>query len=364
MYSKAKRITATLSVTLCISACTSTPDLTASYYLPRTSISVHVVRTFACNAAKEMFTTSTVTAAVTQSADLDKRRIVELKSLDGALSDTEFQIQLYDDGRLKGINSTTTGEAESVIKPLVAVAATAFGATKSAPEAKGSCSLTADPSKPITLTFTHEVDFSDIGVKTGTGAEQLTSDQVINPDPDSAPTFAKIQDGLGYVCVHVEKLVLKVDPKGNPIADIPALENTIDVSSNLELQLQQPARVALKVWSSTENTCTYKSDANPIWTGQAQVAQIGTLYQLPIPKAVLFGKLQLSLALAESGALTTLQYNKQASAPSMTTAGQDISARIASETAAQKAADLKAEADIIAQQQRLVRCRADPKACT
>jgi hypothetical protein len=207
------------------------------------------------------------------------------------------------------------------------------------------------------------VDFSDLGSKTSTGAEKLTSDQVIDPDPDSQQTFAKTHDALGYECVHVEKLTLKPDSKGNSIPDVPGLENARNAHKYVELTLQQPARVALKVWSSTDSSCTFKSDIKPSWTGESEVAQLGTLYSLPIPKAVLFGKLQLSLALAESGALTTLQYSKQTAAPSMATGGQDVSARLAPETAAQKAADLKAESDIIAQQQRLVRCQADPAKC-
>jgi hypothetical protein len=364
MYTKANRTVVFLFVALCISACASMPDVIASYYLPKTSVSVHVVRTFACNAAKESFTTSTVTAAVTHAADLDKRQTVALRSLDGTLSDADVQLQFYEDGRLKGINSSSTGQAEAVIKPLVAIAAAAFGATHSTPDSKSSCSYSADPSKPITLTFTREIDFSDIGGKTATGAEKLTSDQVIDPDPDSKPTFDKIHDALGYMCVRIEKLTLKPDSSGKPIADLPGFESTTDASKNVELPLQQPARVALKVWSSNANTCQFKSDTNPIWTGQSEVAQLGTPYQLPIPKAVLFGKIQVSLALAESGAVTTLQYTKQAAAPSVATAAQDISAHTTPESAAQKAADLKAEGDIIAEQQRLIRCRADPAKCT
>jgi len=352
-----------LLVCVSLSGCPSMPDVKASYYLPRTSVSVHVIRTFACNPAKEVFTTSTVTATVTHSADLAKRETVALKDLDGTLSDTDFQVQFYEDGRLKGVNSSTTGEAESVIKPLVAIAATAFGAAQPTPKAPAACSLSADPSKPVTVTFTRDVDFSDIGEKTGTGAEKLTSDQLIDPDPDSQRTFAQTHDALGYLCVRVEKLTLKPDSKGNPILDIPGLVNGINTRKYVELPLQQPARVALKVWSSPDTACSFKSETTPIWTGESEVAQLGTAYKLPIPKAVLFGKLQLSLALAESGALTTLQYTKQSAAPSIATAGQDVSAHLAPQTAEQKAADLKAEGDIIAQQQRLVRCRANPTTC-
>lgn len=362
-YTKASCAIACVFMGLCISGCPSMPDVTAGYYLPKTSVSLHVIRTFACNPAKEVLTTSTVTAAVTHSADFEKRQTVALRSLDGEFSDTDFQVQFYEDGRLKGINSSTTGEAEAVVKPLVAVAAAAFGATQSTPEAQTACTQSADPSKPVTLTFTRDLDFSGIGEKTGTGAEKLTSDQVIDPDPDSEKQFAKIHDALGYVCVRIEKLTLKPDSTGHAIADIPGLENATDARRNIELQLQQPARVALKVWSSKDATCAFKSDTKPIWTGESEVAQLGTSYKLPIPKAVLFGKLQLSLALAESGAVTTLQYTKQSAAPSIATAGQDISAHLAPETAAQKAADLKAEGDIIAQQQRLIRCQADPKTC-
>ena len=363
-FTQALCTVAVVLMCFCVSGCPSLPDVTAGYYLPRTSVSLHVIRTFACNTAKEVFTTSTVTATVTHSADLAKRQTVVLKSLDGAISDSDFQVQFYEDGRLKGINSSTTGQGEAVIKALVGVAAIAFGAAQApGPNAPAACSLSADPSKPVTVTFTRDVDFSDIGSKTSTGAEKLTSDQVIDPDPDSQQTFIRTRDALGYECVHVEKLTLKPDSKGNPIPDVPGLENATNARKYVELTLQQPARVALKVWTSADSSCSFKSDTKPSWAGESEVAQLGTMYSLPIPKAVLFGKLQLSLALAESGALTTLEYSKQSAAPSMATAAQDVSARLAPETAAQKAADLKAESDIIAQQHRLVRCKANPTTC-
>lgn len=99
-----------------------------------------------------------------------------------------------------------------------------------------------------------------------------------------------------------------------------------------------------------------------LWSGTALVAQHGETYTLPIPRARLFGKQVFAASFDEAGALTSLGYNKDSgAAPLLATiqAGADA----LNTTAAEEAAALKSEADVIAAQQRLVSCRADPKNC-
>ena len=45
-----------------------------------------------------------------------------ISDLDSPFADTDFGFNLYDDGRLKGINATTTGQAEAGAKAAVSLA--------------------------------------------------------------------------------------------------------------------------------------------------------------------------------------------------------------------------------------------------
>jgi hypothetical protein len=87
------------------------------------------------------------------------------------------------------------------------------------------------------------------------------------------------------------------------------------------------------------------------------VSQMGALYKLPIPTPVLFGKEALAAAFAESGALTPVQFT------STTGTGQALNVLSAGQTALKPETTTQKAADLIAQQQRLVGCLADPKSC-
>ena len=98
-------------------------------------------------------------------------------------------------------------------------------------------------------------------------------------------------------------------------------------------------------------------------TERPVLPQLGTAYVLPIPTPVLFGKELTAVSFAESGALTSVQFTSNTGvgqALNVVNAGEQA---LKPESIQQKAADLKAEADVIAQQQRLVGCLADPKNC-
>ena len=66
---------------------------------------------------------------------------------------------------------------------------------------------------------------------------------------------------------------------------------------------------------------------------------------------------------AESGALTSVQYATNTGAGQALNVAASALTALQGETTAQKVAAVKAEADLIAQQQRLVQCLADPPSC-
>jgi hypothetical protein len=70
------------------------------------------------------------------------------------------------------------------------------------------------------------------------------------------------------------------------------------------------------------------------------------------------------LALHDSGAVTSLKYGKINGISSAADAAHAIAGQLKKETAADTAAEVKGEADLIVQQQRLARCRTAPASCT
>ncbi len=86
-------------------------------------------------------------------------------------------------------------------------------------------------------------------------------------------------------------------------------------------------------------------------------------YLLPIPKAALFGKQNFALSLADSGAVTAIEYGKATGAAGPLNVLGAAATAAAPDSTAAKAAEVKAQADLIAQQQRLTRCQAHPAQC-
>lgn len=189
--------------------------------------------------------------------------------------------------------------------------------------------------KPLTITYGAEINL----------AEQLTP-QPIKADVTNQMYANKFESVIGSVCAAV----------GAPSSpQIPATAS----DSSVMLSLREPANVHVKVFAGGAGECKQ----GPAWEGDVPVAQLGTLYKLPIPTPALFGKELMAASFAESGALTSLQFTSNTGAGQLLNVANAAETAAKPETATQKAADVKAEADLIAQQQRLVQCLADPKNC-
>ena len=84
---------------------------------------------------------------------------------------------------------------------------------------------------------------------------------------------------------------------------------------------------------------------------------------IPIPQAPFFGSQTFVLALSDAGTITTLTYGKESGAAAGLNSFNAVMAAFAPRSAADKAAEIQARADLIAQTQRLAVCEAAPKDC-
>lgn len=324
---------------LTVVACSSTPNVEVHYYPARGSTAFKLTRTISCDANDNPIIANHVAATVTHSADLRAPlHQLNISLLDGAMSNSDIRFEFYSDGRLKGVNATTTGQGDTTIKSAISLAAAARGIVSRTAE----CAFIklAGKGKPLTLTFSKTIDDPQMGdvVK-------------IPPQLSSQYYYSKLSTVLGTSCAVFAKTSTAKKP-------VVASVGTKDVS----LKLKQPGRVKVAIRVTDNASCSIT--APPIWDGDLVLAQFGVEYEVPIPRAAVFGKQVFAATLDESGALTLLQYAKDSSASQTLNVGKGLADSFSGDTTADKTAAIKVEADLIAQQQRLVKCLADPTNCT
>ncbi len=339
-----KRIVPFSLTTLLLCGCAVIPDVTYSYYPTKSQILVSVSQSLDCTSDKSgLIVLNTPTVTASYAADATKAPYqIRIKDAEGTFSpfvDSDMSFGFYDDGRLKSINQSTTGEGEAVIKSAVSVASALGGG---APAAKAKTLPICDKinnwgkGKPVVLTYSTTIDLaSKLGQLVPLGI---------------APTSKQVLDALGNDSA-LPKMGIQVGT-APPVASGPSYPDAGHGGDYVLLQLQSTANVRVDVTAS----------GSSIWTGTVAVP-LPQSYALPIPRAALFGKQSFSLALNEAGAVTTVDYGKQSGASGALNAVNAVATAAQPESAASKAADLKAQADIIAQQQRLLRCQSNPSQC-
>jgi hypothetical protein len=123
------------------------------------------------------------------------------------------------------------------------------------------------------------------------------------------------------------------------------------------VHLRQPAHVKVAVVEAGD--CATYPQARQIWAGAVLVPQLGNPYTVPIPKGRPFGKQSLELALTDSGAITTLHYGRESGTAAVIGSVNDIVGAFPTETAT-----LNAQSDLIAAQQKNLKCKMDPSNCS
>lgn len=335
-------------VAYCVLAggCASNPDASISYYLAKTEVTVNVVRTATCDTQDQLIVANSATVTPRHFSDFagpDTRKTINIAELDSEGANTDITFEFFDDGRLKGVNATSAGQGEAILKSALSIVSALFfaeGATDECDYINGYAMKNDQKVRDKTKTLTFE------------GLAGLTSGATttIEVRPESAGHFAKLGAALGSVQVEVKKIE-KPEP--------PISRNKGAVDDVVFLEMRQPAQVRLVVEVGKDG----KLPPAEVWDGTVAVGQHGKAVKIPISKAALFGKQGFELAVAPSGAVTKIGYSKETGASQVLALGTAISDELSGQTTAEKAAEVKAEADLIAQQQRLVRCQADPKSC-
>jgi hypothetical protein len=343
-----------------LSACASAPDVTYSYYLPTSKTAVTLTQTIDCTEdGKYILTYAAPSIATTNVSDHGKDsngkeiRLVDipLKRLDSELADIDFSFNLFDDGRLKSINATSTGQGETIVKSAVTLisAAATFAAGKEdhAPNCKAVKKW--GKGKPVTLVYSNMSNPADLGADIA----KLDAD-FLQAQADIIRADADIQNGGDIANAEALKARAKVviDRKQSfnlePAKDetskaiykdlnqdnlLPNLQIAVDPSSAVILPPANYAGcgpdtkevcISLRRTKSVKFNITARTDA--IYTGNVVVPGTADadIYKLPIPDAALFGKETFILTLNDAGGIVTIDYGKGSGAASAMNAGVTI----------------------------------------
>jgi hypothetical protein len=325
------------SISLLLAGCASVPPVTMSYYPPAASTEVKVIQTIGCNTAKTDFV---IGYAVTATTSYFRRPNVDphtfkLATLGSRWADASGTFIFTEDGRLRSINTSSTGQGEAIIKAGAAMVTAVVGLGIVSP-----CDAVTAAGKDgvVSLVYTARID-----------PTLNPSTQVSLLGLNAADTA--IRERIGST-LPVPELVIGAGERNAPPISLPDNAPAGDV-------------VMLTLNHTLTRTMTVREPgrASPLWTSTVVAPETAT-YQLPIPRAALFGTRTFGLVLADSGQPTSGGYSATSGAAGFLNTVGTVATALTDDSVAAQAADTKAEADLIAQQQRLVRCRANPSACT
>ena len=136
-----------------------------------------VVRTVACDAKDSPIVATTVTPTVTHAADRATGfKTVDIAKLDEALANNDVKFEFYEDGRLKGLNATATGQGEAILKSALTVLQPILGIVKTN-AFPTECQFIKDQAggnKPLTLNYSGDVSLAAVARPAKIAAEDAS----------------------------------------------------------------------------------------------------------------------------------------------------------------------------------------------
>lgn len=346
--------------------CASIPDVTISYRPVKWTLLVTVAHTITCNrdSSVAIVERGATFTPIYSAAPIDSRYQIQLKNLDRYFADSDIAVALTDDGRLKSINQSTTGQGETIVRSAIAAVATVSAqplTTSLAVQPKAGVSLfrqniferQAKEAKPTTVCGV----VSKYSVVAADKLPQLSLVQTALVNAASGNSVnakpSKDQEAL-FDELRVAALDLKAEvTTGFGREELQPIAEPSNAVSRDEVPLTLQHMVSLNA-SVKDTQGTIGSKSIPIATTD--------IFVVPIPKAALFGKQTFSLTLAESGRIANIGYGRTTGGPGALGA---VTAVAGAETTEDniEASAMKAAADLIAQQQRYNNCKLKPSEC-
>lgn len=337
-----------LTISGLLAGCSTVPEVAYHYYPARALAFASVVQTVDCTADKQALVIVNTPEVKTQyEADRTSGPVtINFRQKTEAFSDNSRTFTFFSDGRLKSVNATSTGQGEAILKSVIslvgAVAPLGGGGDTRAAAPLPECTVIANwgGGKPVTLNYRASIDFNS---QTDAGTPFP-----ISPAPDSAALHSLLRARLPI-------LQGSITPSASEWAGASFDPSAHSRKNHVYLKLRKVRNAQLDL----------RAQGQKIWSGNVIVpdARKEGEYVLAIPHAALFGEQSFALTLTEAGAIDTITYGKKTGAAGPLNVLTAAATAAAPDGAAARAAELKAESDLIVQQQRLARCRAQPDQC-
>ncbi|MBH9576833.1 hypothetical protein [Inhella proteolytica] len=316
------------------------------YYLPTSSLSLTVVRSVSCDAADRALVATSVVPNLQHRADPKAEEWLDLSELRGAWADVDVKLEWTEDGRLKGINTASAGQGDSIIKAAAGLA-TALAGAAVVPFAR--TDLTDTQKACAWVRQAGDGHAIAITLRAGIALDGEPGPFMdFKPTADSAHAFEQVKPLLSELRHQV--MGSETDSPPLQLAGAP---------SGPQIWSRWPGRIRVQV---VDLGLEGKSKPQVIWNQALPIAQLGKRFALPLPKPALFGSSGFAVGFADSGAVTSVQLGSKGGLKAGLD-GLSTLAKLPTDMTSAEAAALKAEADKLAQQQRLANCLLKPSDC-
>jgi hypothetical protein len=295
---------------LAVCGCSQTPPVKLRHFLPRTETAVTVTQVVTCNNELEIVSAASITTATTYAANTRDPQVIDMTGYGSSLANTGLTFTYYDDGRLMGIDATSTGKGGEIVKSAIGLMTTLAG--RSGPPLVGTSQPVAcanikkwGKGEPVTLTYNGVIAFTDSG----------SARPYLRAEPASHARYEALKNAIGYIC---------------PVVSFPQTEDLDLFVEPTEgagrVPLRQPVDVQLQLFVNRSDTCVEAEREYQILDDTVLASEAGKIYMVPIPKPAAFGKQTFALTLAESGALTKIQYDTEPGTDQALDAAKEVAA--------------------------------------
>lgn len=335
-----------------LAGCASIPDTDITYYLPKATVTLTLLQTLQCSAGTpgQLIAAYSVTSTTAFARDVSRGpRHISLSDLDGVYSDVDLKFGLTEDGRLLSVNASSTGQGEAIATSAVSLLGSIIGiaaapgplAAPAPARAATVCDVLKDwagAGKAVTLNYVATIPFKD-------GKPEVAAAFV--PQAGSDVLLAKLVAAGGVPTARITVVAPQTPALPAPA---PAARGVISVPRTA------PVTIEVHVVSGPS------LEPVPVWAHDVVIPIDGEI-ALPIGRSAAFGKQGFELALGDSGAPTSVRYTKSTGLASAMNAANTALGPLQPKSVADQTAAINAQSDLIAAQQRLVRCKAGLDGC-
>jgi hypothetical protein len=114
-----------VTMAVAVAGCAKVPPVSVNYFLPKTEATVEVNRTLACTDTDRIIMVESSKPATVHSADTGSPQKMEIARANRAGANSSMTFEFYEDGRLKSLNSTSTGQGAKIFETAFRIAAAA-----------------------------------------------------------------------------------------------------------------------------------------------------------------------------------------------------------------------------------------------